>query len=465
MMQNKSLADKMMATICRFNMVDRGHRILVAVSGGPDSVALLYALSRVSAGMDIRLHVAHLNHSFRGDESDLDAEYVRELSASLGLESTIEKIDVPGVCEATRSSAEEAARHVRYEFLERTADAVGAHRIALAHTADDQIETALMNYLRGTGIDGLAGMPPVRGRIIRPLIEVGRTAVEDYIAENSLHPRLDSTNLQPIYTRNRIRLELLPMLRRQYSSEIGRMILRLAELARDDSAYLNREADLALHSIALKQDDESLVLDAEALAKRPIAIKRRVTRQAIRMLKGDITDIGYVHVQSILRLLDAGGNFDFDLPHGVHVERVYGGITFRLGVATDSGVSFSYDLLVPGMTEIPEIGISIETSICGHLERYMRPPGGSDVILDYDRVSAPMIARSWLPGDRIRPLGMIGSKKLQDIFSDMKVPKRLRCRAPVIADSEKIVWVAGLLMSESVMITQNTHKYLHISIL
>lgn len=181
-------------------MLMPGEKVLVAVSGGPDSVALLHALWSIRNNLKITLHVAHLNHSFRGIESDKDAEYVRTLAENLSIPCTVEKVDVPKIQETLRISAEQAARLIRHEFLENIAERIGASRIALGHTADDQVETVLMNIIRGTGIDGLAGMPAVRGKIIRPLIGVRRKDVVAYIQEVGLEPRIDETNLLPIYT-------------------------------------------------------------------------------------------------------------------------------------------------------------------------------------------------------------------------------------------------------------------------
>lgn len=460
-----SFIKNMMTTISRYNMADRGQKLLVGVSGGPDSIALLHALNTVSDNIGFSLHAAHLNHSFRGSESDGDAEYVRDFTASLGIECTIEKIDVPVASVELRMSHEQAAREIRYGFLKKTADLVGADRIAVAHTADDQIETCILNLLRGSGIDGLAGIPAVRDNIIRPLIKTRRSDVEEYIRKHDLHPRIDSTNLEPIYKRNKIRLELLPYLRHQYNNDIDSLILRLAELAGDDSAYLNSEADRILSEIQLGNDENTLSISVKSLLFHSIALKRRIIRQALRTLRGEITDIGYIHIESILDLLNAGGNFSVDLPGDITVMRSYDNLVFGSCLIQNQAVCYSHLIVIPGDTVIAEIGAVIQTAIYNDPIDYRRPNKSNDIVLDLDSINGDLYVRNWLPGDKIHPLGLGGSKKVQDIFSDLKIPKADRDRIPVIVDSEKIVWVAGVSMSESVKVTQETNKYLRIIIL
>jgi tRNA(Ile)-lysidine synthase len=353
MSANINLITKMKAAIRRFNMIEPKDTVLAGVSGGPDSVALLYALYECRDELAITLHIAHLNHSFRGEESDRDAEYVRTLAERLNIPATIEKIDVPKIRRTLRLSAEEAARIVRHDFLNRTADRIRADRIALAHTADDVAETVLLNLTRGTGVDGLAGIPPVRDRIIRPLIHARRDDVERYVSEHHLSPRTDSTNLIPEYRRNRVRLELLPLLRKDFNADIDAALIRLAELAMEDSAYLNTEAESALSKIRAESKPDGTVIKADELATLPPAIARRVAREAIRQARGELTDVGFVHIAELLRLLSSGRDFHLDMP-GVHAERAARFLTIYTGVREDMAVQYDYAVAVPGKTDITE---------------------------------------------------------------------------------------------------------------
>lgn len=462
---SNSLTEAMLRTIRRFSMLERGDQVLCAVSGGPDSVTLLHALWSLRDDLGISLYVAHLNHSFRGVESDGDAEYVCDLAANLGLECVVEKVDVPEIQRTLRLSAEEAARMVRYEFLERAADDIGARRIALGHTADDQVETVFLNLFRGAGVDGLAGMPPVRGKIIRPLIEIRRSDVEGYVEANHLHPRTDATNLLATYTRNRLRLELLPLLRREFNPEIDAAVLRLSELAREDTTYLNMEAGEALNRLTLGRDENSISLDSGGLAACPLALRRRVIREAVRAVRGELADVGFVHVEELIRLLDAGADFEYELPRGALVQRTRMALTVLSSRPSEQPIIYCHELAVPGKTIVPEIGAEIESDLSTTKIEHMRPRGSAEIVLDYGAISGKLVVRNWEPGDRIRPLGLHGSKKIQDLFTDSKIPREVRHRVPLVVDGEKVVWVAGLAVSEQAKVTDNTREFLLLKVL
>ena len=449
----------MRSTIHRYLMMDRGDKILVAVSGGPDSVALLHALLSLQSDLEISLHVAHLNHSMRGEASDEDAAYVGRLAAELKLEFTSERIDVPEIRKALRLSEEEAARVVRYDFLERTAEAVKANRIAVGHNADDQVETVLFNFLRGTGVDGLSGMPPVRGKIVRPLIEIRRAEIEKYLEEHGLSPRIDLTNLQAKYTRNRIRLELLPEIR-QYNSEVDSAILRLSELAREDSAYLNRQAEEAFDRLVKKRDDNSLSLDVSGLQLLALALRRRLIRLAARTVRGEIADIGLGHVDELLRLLDAGRDFRYELPGGVFVVRERADLSFSSCPEVEVAITYSRELPIPGKAVISEIEARIESEISHGMTDSIRPRGSAEVVLDRERIVGTVRVRNWLPGDRVQPLGMSGHKKVQDIFVDAKIPRAVRHRIPLVVDDQSILWIPCLAISEKAKTTPTTREFL-----
>lgn len=455
-----SLTQSILSTVRRFSMIEAGDKVLCAVSGGPDSVALLHALWSLRDELGISLCVAHMNHSFRGAESDADAEYVCDLAANLGLECIVEKVDVPAIRRALRLTPEEAARMVRYEFLQRTAIEVGATRVAFGHTADDQVETVLLNLLRGTGVDGLSGMPPVRGKIIRPLIEVRRADVEAYIEANHLHPRLDATNLMAAYTRNRVRLDLLPMLRREYNTDIDAGILRLAELAREDTAYLNMEACEALGRLVVAREPHSISLDPERLLSYPLAIRRRVIREAVREVRGELADIGFLHIEELVRLLDMGTDFEYVLPGGTYLRRTRTALTVLSSRPGEVPIIYCYEVLVPGETHIPEIDAGITAEVCPTRVEHIRERGSTEAVLDWGTISGKLRVRNWEPGDRIRPLGLRGSKKIQDLFVDGKIPREVRHKVPLVVDDEKVLWVVGLAISDEAKVTRNTREFL-----
>lgn len=454
----------MLETIHRFSMVQPGETVLVAVSGGPDSVVLLHSLLSLRTNLGIELHVAHLNHSIRGQASDSDAEFVGRLAQGLGIPATIQKIDVPTIRETLHLSMEEAARLVRYDFLEKCAMEFGAARIAVGHNADDQVETVLMNLLRGSGIGGLSGMPPVRDKIIRPLIQTRRAQIEEYLNEHSLQYITDATNLVPEYTRNRIRLQLLPMLRSEYNVELDSGILRLSELAREDNAYLEEEAASIIARTLKAESDGTIAFDPGEWSGFGLAIRRRLVRAALRRV-GGIADIGFSHVESLLDLLAGGRNFRYEFPGGVFVRRSGSRLEFLNERPLIKSVEYCRELEVPGTTPIPAIGISVRVEVADHPLEYRRPRGSRDIVLDNASVKGMLKVRNWIPGDRVRPLGLGGTKKLQDVFVDAHIPEDLRHRIPIIVDDEKVLWVAGILVSEDCRVTAATKSYIHLEMI
>jgi tRNA(Ile)-lysidine synthase len=441
------------STISRYAMTQPGETVVVGVSGGADSVALLHALWSLRQELQTDLVVAHLNHGIRGEDSDRDAEFVRGLAARLDVPSVVEKVDLPGLRKQMRLGMEEVARKVRYDFLERIATSAQAARIAVAHTADDQVETVLLNIIRGAGPEGLRGMPAVRGKIIRPLIDLFRSDVEAYLRENDLKWRTDATNLDPAYARNRVRLELIPFLEEKFNPRIRDVLLSLSRLAAEEAEVVRAEAEKAFESAVKEAGRESVAFDAAVLRGSERALVRRCLRMAIETVKGDLRDVEYGQVERIVGKLESGEDFGLTLPSG----RVYASLARgRLLIyrRTDARrVEVRRKLAVPGRTEVPELSIAIETRLVPKTARPLLP---SQAVVDSSKLSGPLVVRTWKPGDRMVPLGMAGHKKLQDLFTDRKVPREERGRIPIVADDEKIVWVVGVATSELVKVTDKT---------
>ena len=308
------------------HMLEAGESVVVAVSGGPDSLCLLHVLMGLRAELGIELHVAHLNHGLRGDEAAADAEYVRGLAAEWGVAATVETADVPAYRRTRRLSLEEAARQVRYAFLTRVAAAVGAHTVATGHTADDQVETILMHWLRGAGLTGLRGMQPVQEwpgglRVIRPLLEVSRGDVEAYCVANGLRPRRDRSNNDERIWRNRVRRQLLPLLE-QLSPGVRASILRTAHILADDDAYMRDQVRSLWPAIA-KTATDAVEIDLPAWQAQPLAIQRRIVREAWRQIAASYDDLSWLQVERARDLLSSTGGRTMSLPHGVRLYRSY----------------------------------------------------------------------------------------------------------------------------------------------
>ncbi len=446
----------------------RGARLLAAVSGGPDSMALLHSLLALRQELELDIVGAHLDHGLRGEESAADAEFVRSAFDSLGLRCIVESADVAAM-QAAGMSPEEAAREARYEFLARSATACGAWAVALGHTADDQAETVLMNIIRGAGLSGLRGMSALtvmrRGgaelRLLRPLLRLGREDAAAYCEVLKLSPRLDRTNLSPTYTRNRIRMELMPALE-SYNPAVRDSLLRLSHSASIDLAYLESEAATAWERAALEEDG-SVRLRLDAFSAIPDTVARRVLRRAVRSVKGDLKDVESNHVEDMARLMAGGAGTRLDLPGGVSFEVGYEAATIAAGKTAPcvSGIE-DFELQVPGRTESGSWIVDARCVERGKARLSARPDGMA-ASLDFEQAGLPLTVRGRAPGDRFQPLGMAGSKSLKDFLSDSRVPRQERDVTPLVVSPKGIVWVVGRRIAHWARVTEGTTSVLEIA--
>jgi tRNA(Ile)-lysidine synthase len=458
------LLAKVKKTIGRFAMLNPGDRVVVAVSGGPDSVCLLSALHALSAELDIALHIAHLDHMFRGAESAEDARFVEGLAKTFGLPATVEHIDVPAFCRERGLSSQEGARKVRYGFLQQVARDSDASRIATGHTADDQAETFLMRLLRGAGVSGLASIPPVRNTIIRPLIEVSRSEVLEHLRSAHLEFRTDPSNAGPKYTRNRIRHEVLPVLQR-FNPRIVQTLAAEAALLRDEDdaveAYLGTIAETAS-----LQKDGALTVKRDALDTLPPAFRRRLIRKIVDLAGGDPSQLSLARINGALSFMataQTGGTMN--LLHGLSITREYGRFIFAAQAPT---AGFSHAIALPGFTAIPELGLAVETRLenAGQAEAAEEDNNYCwQALFDYDNMTLPLTLRNRRPGDRFHPAGMEGrSKKLQDYLVDEKVPRRKRDTVPLLCSGEDILWVVGYRTDERFLTRADAKKTLIVTV-
>jgi len=466
--ESMSLIQLVEEQIKKYNMVNKGETVVVGVSGGPDSMTLLHILYRLREPLGIKLVVAHLNHQFRGAEADADAQFVLDAARRLKLAAFVESRDVSAYSYTHGISHQVGAREVRYSFLGEVAVKTGASRVALGHHADDQAETILLHMLRGTGTSGLKGMLPVRDDFyIRPLLTVRRRQIEDYCRRHDLVTRLDSSNLKTEYMRNQVRLELLPILEKKYNPNFVDSLNRLAEICRDEDDYLEHQAEEVFFRARISSAGDILCLDAGKLSAVPQALLRRVIRRAWTEICGVQADLNYRHVEQVMVIINGGGGYrQIDLPKGVMFKKNYDMIEFTLDRKNKDIPFYQYLLKVPGITYVPELGLSIGAEILpvdGTMESYGF--GSGQGYFDYDLLAAPLIVRRRLSGDRFAPLGLDGTVKLKKFFIDHKIPRHQRDCIPLVVSGNDIVWVVGMRPGGKWKVTDNTVNCLRLHII
>ncbi len=451
----------MLSDRLRWSLIPPGCRVLVAVSGGPDSLALLHLLWVWGKAHDLSgVVAAHLDHTFRGAESAAEAAWVAAWCAERGIACEFGTADVAAWAKAKKVSKQEAARAARYAFLEAAAARVGADWIATGHTRDDQSETVLMNVLRGTGTDGLAGIPAKSGRVVRPLLDVSRAEVEAYCAAHGLEPRRDPSNLDAeAYTRNRVRLELLPMLAREYNPSVADALVRLSAIARRDSDYLEAQAAAALAQVTMSRAADTVVLHRMGLVGLHPSMQRRVLRLALAEVRGTEAGVTFEHIEAACRAVsepDAAG-FGLTLPAPVCTLTVRGQAMTVARAAPEPTVSqVEIALPIPGTATLPGSDGAVRAGW---------EDGAGSVGLDADAVDLPTLhLRFWRAGDKIDAAGMGGRhKRLSDVFIDAKVPREERGRILLVADGHGLLWVPGHCISGRARVTGEAGKRLFLS--
>jgi tRNA(Ile)-lysidine synthase len=441
-----------------------GENVLAACSGGPDSLALVHALSLLREESGISLTVAHVNHMLRGAESDADARFVAEFCCGLGLPFYQANVDVPGYVDERGGSTEDAARILRYEYLRQVARQLGGAKIAVGHHLNDQAETLLFHLFRGAGSAGLAGMRPVRGDLVRPLITVNRQEIDRYCREHDLTPRQDSTNFDSAYSRNYLRNELIPLIERRFNARLAETLARTAELAGDEHDYIETQAG-KLWPTVVQETADSLIIDCERINLLHAAMRREIFRAAIAKKQGDLKGITFLHVERLIELSISGNvGSVIELPGGLTVCRGYG----QLNLTTQRPLPLlpaipapGIRLQVPGVTAIPGLGLVVTVRL---MDVFPGEEGEGTAVFSLGQITLPIYVRTRQNGDRFRPAGATGSKKLQDYFIDNKVPRQKRDQIPIFCDSQGIFWVGGYRRAQRTDAAPGGHRYLQLTI-
>ena len=457
------LERKLAAALRRAGYSNTGRTLVVGASGGPDSSALLYALHRLKEAHGLSLHVAHLNHNFRGQEAEDDAVFVAEMAQELGLPVTVVKED-PHEYQKQRgiSSFEQGAREMRYEFMARVADEAGASAVSVGHTADDLAETVILHVLRGSGLYGLRGMGEVSGwpwpadiaglQLFRPLLDVTKEQTAEYCREIGRTYREDSGNYMWRFTRNRVRQDLMPRLIEDYNPQVRDALVRLARTAAEELNFVEGELDKAWPDVAV-ESKSGVRYSREAMATLHPVLQRLALRRGYILVAGDSTRLRESHMVAMeaLALSQQRGGRSLELPGGVTLRQEHLELVLAWGSENDCPypeLVREYPILLPN-----EMGVENVVSAGPWLVRMQvgtvnERPGWAKMdewtaCLGWGAMGSYATVRVWRPGDRIQPLGMQGKKKLQDLFTDLRVPRPWRERVPLLDSETGISWVVG----------------------
>ena len=454
--------EKVLSTINKHELIQKGDKIVVGLSGGPDSVCLLHILSRLKDKFDLEIYAAHLNHQIRGIEAQKDAFYISKLCEEMGITFFIKSINVPEYCEKNGVSIEEGARKLRYEMFYEVKNNTRANKIAIGHNLNDQAETILMRIMRGTGLQGLKGIEYIRdGVIIRPILDIERSDIEKYCEQNNLNPRIDKTNLESIYTRNKIRLELIPYMKDNFNSNIIESIARMGNSLRSDNDYIENESLIKFKEVSNINDD-SVEINLSSYINLHNSIKVRILRNSIKHILGDTNFIDQRHIDDIIDLEDES-KIDkvINLPRGIFVYRKKNSIILTNKEIVIEEIEFCYNIPSNGFIKIKEIGTIIETQVV-NINKYKRSKlDKSSKWFDFNKIKGGIVVRNRRSGDKIKLSG--GSKKVKDLFIDIKIPKEDRCKIPIIADSQGILSVGDFRNSEDYKIDEKTKEVLKVS--
>lgn len=446
-------------------LLNKGDKVLVGLSGGPDSVCLLHLLYTIKEKYSLEIGAAHINHMIRGEEALKDEEYAKELCGELGIDFYSIRLEIEKIAKNRGVSTETAGRDERYGFFNRISKEKGYTKIATAHNANDQAETIIMRMMRGTGLEGLGGIPVIRdGIYIRPILFLEREYIEKYCVDNNLNPRIDKTNLENIYSRNKIRLDILPYMKKNFNRDIVKAINRMSLLLQEDNDFINNEAKKAFFKYCIVKKDE-IILSRELFDKEK-AIITRVIRKALTTISNSTYDFEMKHIKEVIELKDIGTNKRIDLPNGIYAENIYSEIYIKKKERLLKKQDDIHEIKVKkedldGL-QIDFLGCLIEFEV--KIKEKNLKFNNNDLIkyFDYDKINEYVTLRKRKNGDRIIPLGMKGSKKIKDIFIDMKIPKDYRDNIPVIEFDDEIAWLLGVKTSNTYKVTKQTENIIKV---
>ncbi len=462
---NKSLTAAAKKTIASNNMLKPADKVLVGVSGGADSIALLHFLHAATSEYKISIAAAHLNHLIRGKGAFDDQEFVKKTAYSLKIPFFSAKEDANAYKKKTKKSLEEAARDIRYKFFEKTALKNGYSKIALAHNADDNAELLLMRIIRGAGISGLCGIPAVReGKYIRPFIKIEKKTIYEYIKAENLKHIEDKSNYDPKFLRNRIRQNLIPLLKKEYNPNIVKTLNNISSIAKKEEGWILRVLPPIFKKTVYKKDKNQITLLLNSLNKIAEGGKRRIIREALNHIKTDLKNISFAHINSIIKLTKNPSYYaSADISDNILVVKNKNHLIFtkKQNYKKPETINYEYKLKKPETVLIKETKQKItfgEIKKNSLPKNFLKEKNKSEEYFDADKIEFPLTIRNFKNGDKFIPLGMTGGQKLKNFFINNKISANKRKKCPIVLSKNKIIWIACLRASNACKITEKTKK-------
>lgn len=457
------MENKVVNYIKEKKLIKYGDRVLVALSGGPDSVCLLNILYNLKELLNITLGAVHVNHLLRGIDSNQDEEYVTRLCKKMEIPIYIKRVDINNYSNKNKISSEMAGRKVRYDFFEEMMEKYSYNKIATAHNSNDQAETIMFRLIRGSGLEGLCGIKVCRdNKIIRPILCLSRTEVEEYIKKENLEARIDKTNFEKIYTRNKIRLDILPYIRENFNEDIIKTLNRTAKLLQKDNEFLENEA-LKAYQKYCREYDGYFVIKKEAFFNHE-ALVSRILRNALIRYSNQTYDFEMKHIYEIMELAKKNTGKIVSLPKNILVENIYGDIYIKYESSKKKIHSNKIKLNKFDICnkKLEFQGFFIQFAIIKNDKNIDLKEDEFIKYFEFDKIDSEIILKTREDGDKMIPLGMRGNKKLKDIFINKKIPKDLRDSIPILCFDNNIAWVVGVRTSEEYKISNNSKNILKV---
>jgi tRNA(Ile)-lysidine synthase len=457
------MIEKIKQTIIKYGLLKQNDRVVVGLSSGPDSTALLASLVQVAPSMDIKLIVAHFNHGLRGREADQDELSAGRLAKKLGLSFFSRKMNNTEVPQGL--SPEDFYRRERYQFFDEVARSNRAGKIALGHNLQDQAETVLLHLLRGSGLDGLKGISPLRdGKYIRPLLEVTRQEIIAYLNQAGISYRQDSSNESKLHLRNKIRLELLPYLKKEFNPKIDEALAQMAEILCNENIFIKECVNKALESTCVKKQKDKILLNIKYINMLPLAIQRRLLKELLEDFSLQRNGITFLHINSIGKLLqNPESGKKICLPCGIEARREYENLILERRMENTKNIEYSHQIEIPGTIYLAERNLTVRLQVVEKNKIDFNVKNKD--YLDLDKIRLPLVLRNRREGDWFQPLGMAGRQKLKSLFIDHKITQQKRNEIMLLVDQQAVIWIENMHLNDQVKITPETKNVLELEII